>query len=328
MEKQVDNGKAFEYACLVGLEKTIRKYGQKVRCQINSTKTFEKAKTAFNELPSEEHKEFLMLAAENAANKLKDLEPRLIYPVDVLNDTIVLTLQSDSAGEEGDVRDVLAIRILLKSKKAGWEMGLSCKHNHYALKHQRISPDINIGEKWMGHSSEPKYFEEINRIFNKIAKLSEKGIENWSQIDDKETVVYEPIMEAVKNEIERVCKSHKDACGNLLAYLIGKDDFYKIIVETSKKSVSIRGFNFNGTLNKSADNEAPKDKTKKLKLPSRLKIIEFKEDKKNTIELTMDQGWCISMRIHNAATEIENSLKLDVQIVGLPDGLYTQDISI
>lgn len=62
---------------------------------------------------------------------IKRLEPQLTEPNG--NEPLFLSLQADAEGIKGDVRDVLCIR-----KKNGWEIGLSCKHNHHAVKHSRL----------------------------------------------------------------------------------------------------------------------------------------------------------------------------------------------
>jgi len=114
---------------------------------------------------------------------------------------------------------------------------------------------------------------------------------------------------------------------DFLAYLIGKNDFYKVVLE-GKKAVSIQGFNFHGTLNQPADNHAPKHRVYVSKLPSRIYKIEFKDNSNNTIHIIMDKGWSISMRIHNASTRIENSLKLDVQLIGIPQNQFRETLSL
>ena len=40
--------------------------------------------------------------------------------------------------------------------------------------------------------------------------------------------------------------------------------------------------------------------------------------------MVCDEGWTISMRIHNASSRIEPSLKFDVQLVSLPSSIYAQ----
>lgn len=135
-------------------------------------------------------------------------------------------------------------------------------------------------------------------------------------------------MEAIKKQIERIEElKGKAICSNFLTYLIGKNDFYKVVLE-GIKSVSIQGFNFNSSLNQPADTQIPKHRVPVSKLPSRIYKIEFKDDSNNTINIIMDEGWSISMRIHNASTRIENSLKLDVQLIGVPQNQYRETLSL
>ena len=50
----------------------------------------------------------------------------------------------------------------------------------------------------------------------------------------------------------------------------------------------------------------------------------FKKDSDNTIEVICDEGWQISMRIHNASSKVEPSLKFDVQLISFPSSVYVQ----
>ena len=92
-----------------------------------------------------------------------DIEPRLLNGISD-KDILQLKIVSDLQGQSGDVRDVLAIRSLQK-----WEIGVSAKNNHRAVKHSRLSNDINFGEKWLGISSSDEYFEDIKPIFDSLA---------------------------------------------------------------------------------------------------------------------------------------------------------------
>lgn len=60
-------------------------------------------------------------------------------------DELELKIQSDDKGKEGNVRDVLIIR-----RGIEWEIGLSVKHNHFAVKHSRLSKNLDFGKKWYG----------------------------------------------------------------------------------------------------------------------------------------------------------------------------------
>ena len=71
--------------------------------------------------------------AEAAVKIIDRLEPRLFSG----EGTLRIGLQTDSAGIGGDVRDVLCLR------GKDWQIGLSCKHNHEAVKHSRLSDTID-----------------------------------------------------------------------------------------------------------------------------------------------------------------------------------------
>lgn len=328
MPNQTEHGKAFEFACLKGLESIISGSGQSVKCQVKFNEPYKTANHFFDTLPSQKHKDVLLLAGRKMAEKLSDLEPRLTFPVNGFKDVIDLEIQPDNKGIQGDVRDILALKILLKSESVGWEIGISCKHNHTAVKHQRISPRINIASQWFNSHSGDEYFNEISPVFLLIRSLRASANNKWSDILDKETVIYSPLLEAMKNEINRIVESGGDEmCGNFLSYLIGKKDFYKVVVE-GKKSVSLQGFNFNGTLNQSADKYQPKYRVPVLKLPKKIHNIELKDDSKSTLNITMDGGWSVALRIHSASTKIENSLKLDAQLIGVPQNQYRETMSL
>ena len=58
-------------------------------------------------------------------------------------------------------------------------------------------------------------------------------------------------------------------------------------------------------------------------MPYRIFDISFKPISNNTIIITLDNGWTISMRIHNASSLVEPSLKFDVKLTGVPPVLYS-----
>ena len=79
------------------------------------------------------------MGAKAALKIIEWLEPKMSdYTGDLL-----ISLQTDSKGQEGDVSDVL---ITIDK----WEIGLSCKHNHEAVKHSRLSDTIDFGKEWFG----------------------------------------------------------------------------------------------------------------------------------------------------------------------------------
>ena len=56
-------------------------------------------------------------------------------------DLLELEIAQDNRGEAGDVRDIIISRVLHK-----WEIGLSAKNNHSAVKHSRLSDTIDFGK--------------------------------------------------------------------------------------------------------------------------------------------------------------------------------------
>jgi len=124
----VKNGKAFEYACLQSIYESLSPTQD---VSIVSTPQFETAYSYFLG-SSEKMRGKLVMAANAATRVIIRLEPQLEYPAN--NIPLYLSIQPDSQGQVGDVRDVLCIR-----KQNEWEIGLSCKHNHHAFKHSICS---------------------------------------------------------------------------------------------------------------------------------------------------------------------------------------------
>lgn len=317
------HGKAFEYACLASLKEFIDQHPEsELSGNIELSSAVEKAKRDFGSL-NEEHGNLVMAAGTALAEVLIKTEPRLIYRTKGLHDKVDLSLQPDSAGRSGDVRDILAVRIASRFGQ-DWVIGVSCKHNHDAVKHPRVSPTINIGQQWLGYSCDYQYWNDIRPVFEEIQPYVHEG-RLWCDLDLKEERVYVPLLKAVRDQIKRIWNSYGDApVANLLHYLIGKNDFYKAIVSTRNRTLEVQGFNINGTLGLPSLKNSPVIRVSQLALPSRLYEIHFVEGSTNTIRLVMDQGWQISMRIHSASKAVENSLKMDIRLEGIPTHIFTQ----
>ncbi|MDO7253753.1 HaeIII family restriction endonuclease [Helicobacter cappadocius] len=67
---------------------------------------------------------------------------------------------------------------------------------------------------------------------------------------------------------------------------------------------------------------SPKIIIPEIELPTRIIEIAFKNNSKTTVILTMDNGWSISFRIHNASSKIEPSLKFDIQLQSKPENIF------
>ena len=162
MATQTQRGKAFEYACLMAVGESLSTY-QDVRI-INSDaltiaqrfhEEFQRSDPALvNKLDS---------AARAATRIICRLEPQLQNPG--RNEPLYLSIQADSQGRAGDVRDVLCIR-----QQNGWEIGISCKHNHAAVKHSRLSYTIDFGDQWFGRPCSALYFNTIRPLFKELVE--------------------------------------------------------------------------------------------------------------------------------------------------------------
>ncbi len=147
----------------------------------------------------------------------------------------------------------------------------------------------------------------------------------WRSLGDYHTSVYIPILNSFKKELIFLDSENPGVVAKkLVEYLLGKKDFYKII--KSNKKVEIQAYNLHGTLNQPFKKIKPKAKIQKLKLPNKIIDISFQEGSKTTLNVTLNEGWQISFRIHNASSRIEPSLKFDINLISTPNSLFVNKI--
>lgn len=318
MANQTINGKAFEYVLLLEFYQRLKVL---TSVSITENEPYKTAKGFFDSF-TEKEQDIFRITASAAINFLIDIEPRLSNGINK-DDILVLEIVSDQAGQTGDVRDVLIIRSLQK-----WEIGISAKNNHRAVKHSRLSMNIDFGEKWLGIPCSQNYFKEIQPVFEMLENLKKQDKSTkWTSINNMHEVVYLPILDAFRKELLRLDKENQNVVAeNLVKYLIGNQDFYKVI--KGNKKVEIQAYNLNGTLNLPFEKIKPKAKIQKLKLPSRLIEIVYQNDSTTTLLVSLNEGWQISFRIHNASSRVEPSLKFDINLVSAPHTLFTNHIFI
>lgn len=320
---QVENGKAFEYSIAKNYFDHL--ISLKLNVELVENKSLEIAKS-FYEKATEKERERFDIAARNTIETLLVIEPGLIAQ-NGSNDLLRIHLATDSQGQLGDVRDVVFQR---ENSKPQWEIGISAKNNHEAVKHSRLSPTINFGKEWFGHSCSEQYFSEIEKVFFWIKGLiagNEKM--TWNDLGNaKDLDVYLPILQAFRKELLQLSSTYDDVPGNLLSYLIGRKPFYKIIKDDKNNLVIVKAFNLGGELNKTVARIKPRANTEKIKFPTRIIELEFKEGSNNTLMMVLDEGWQISFRIHNASSLLELSLKFDINLIGNPPILFTQHLFV
>ncbi|NLL07207.1 MAG: HaeIII family restriction endonuclease [Clostridiaceae bacterium] len=313
MAIQTKLGKAFEFACLQSLYNHLL---DRQTIIIDQTKALNTAKKSFDSANESIQKDMIK-GADAATRIVLKLEPQLEHPLG--NNPLFLSIQEDSAGISGDVRDIVCLK-----RQNQWEIGISCKHNHAAVKHSRLSPHIDFGNSWFGIPCSKEYFNDINPLFDELTKLKNDGV-LWRNIDNKEQRFYIPILQAFMKELNRLNTANSGIIpSRLLCYVLGKNDFYKVITYDRRKATQVQCFNLYATLNKSSGVSRPLVNVPKLTMPTRFYDIGFKPGSGNTILVACDNGWTVSMRIHSARSLVEPSLKFDIGLIGVPPTLYTQ----
>lgn len=312
-------GKAFEYSILKEFKEKLNTI---TNVEVVQNNALEIAKNCFNEFEKQAQGRYL-LTASFAVNFLMDIEPRLSNDLGK-KDILQLEILNDYQGQLGDVRDVLIIRVLQK-----WEIGISAKNNHKAVKHSRLSNDIDFGEKWLGVKCSQTYFDEVGLVFTplKEIKIKSQSTQKWHTLKSKEDDVYVPILKAFKKELQRIYQANpKGIASHLIEYLVGNKDFYKVI--KSKNTLEIQAYNLYGTLNIPFQNIEPKFKTPQINLPDKIVNIAFKENSKTTLIVEFNNDWKLSFRIHNASSRIEPSLKFDINLLKTPNSLFVNKLSL
>lgn len=309
-----NQGRAYEYICLTTLSNEINKVRKAV---IEQNSAYRAAEHAWSLMP-DGFKSILSSSASAVVSTIFDMEPMIIEPDD---DLLTLKIQTDNEGKEGDVRDIVITR-----REVQWEIGLSLKHNHFAVKHSRLAKNLDFGKKWFGIPCSNQYWNDIKPIFDYLSeqKASKK---NWNELPTKDTTVYVPLLQAFMDELNRSNALDSSVPKKMVEYLLGEFDFYKVISIDSKRITRIQSYNMHGQLNQASRTIKPQIQIPVTSLPTRIVNLEFKPNSTNTVELYMDGGWQFSFRIHNASTKVETSLKFDIQIVGMPTTIVTINCS-
>lgn len=304
-----NNGRAYEYAWLNALYESL---SAKRKTKIINNSSFLANKTAWNRIPPEMKKIF-EISAKSAVNSILELEPCM---TEIDNYDLELECQKDSSGINGDVRD-----IIIKRNNICWEIGLSIKHNHSAVKHSRLSYKIDFAKEWFGSSCSNIYWNEVTPIFDILKKYKQQELK-WSEIPDKDRNVYIPLLSAFIDEIKRANLNNSLIPQKMVEYLIGVKDYYKIESHDNKKLTLIKSFNMHNTLNKPSRLQISAITVPVIDLPTEIIQIRFKPNSTNTVELYLNNGWQLSFRIHNASSKVEPSLKFDIQFIGTPTSIY------
>lgn len=287
MVDQTASGRAWEYALAQEFANTIPS------ASLSQGGGHKNAQISYHATSSTTKRE-LDRAARRAVAFLMQNDSRIALTTDI-------EIPSNRRGQQGDVRDHI-----LHSLEG--TIGISAKKHHDAVKHSRLSDQIDFGEIWYGEPCSRTYWRHVNPVFLELRNYAADT--KWRDIPDKHKRYYLPILEAFILEL----KSHADP-PRLLRYLLGRDDFYKVIVEKDQ-TVTIQSFNMDGTL----------EWGRKLRMPDTVHEAHIKPNSTTTAIVILSDGWQISFRIHSARSDVEPSLKFDITLVGHPKSLSQHSI--
>lgn len=293
-QSQVTNGKAFEYAVAIELRKRLG-------INIRSGPEVNISKDAFDFVGAE-FQIALSRAAEVAVNHVLELENKKLAGA-ILQE---IWIASDDRGQHGDVRDVVV-------ETSAGPIGISCKNNHEAFKHSRLSGKIDFVKKWgldeAGCSD--SYWSQVRPVFAELETIRKQSNATalWSDLPDVPSRFYWPVLDAFESELIRLSSTRSPIAAsvskNLVMYVVGQLDFYKVI--RRPEHVTVQGFNFNGTLS-----------TDRTRVPSHVIGIDKLNGGQYSKTVRLNRGFTFNFRIHNASSHVEPSLKFDVRAIGLP----------
>ncbi len=306
-DKSNNQGRAYEYAWCLALEQKLSVFKKVI---VDKQNGFNACYRAYESLEKSLQERYLE-SAKQGVLLLLDCEPLLSEVIGSSQNEITLSLQKDKLGEIGDVRDILIYfdRFCI---------GLSIKHNHDALKHSRLSKNLDFGEKWLGVGVSQNYKDTIKPLFERLENAKKEGM-LWRDFPNKEQEIYAPLLQAFKKEVLRIDENKKNKVPQkMVEYLLGKYDFYKAILLEREQKTKLEAYHFH--LNRSVKNK-PKRIIPLSKLPTRMIYFDFKPKSFNTLELVLDEGWSFSLRIHNASSRVEPSLKFDIKLLSKPESV-------
>jgi hypothetical protein len=300
---QVDNGRAFEFAVAKALSETLEVEILESPSSINAQQSYkmisEKLRNRFDSASIKVTQHLI----EKEITLIKK-KPRAIW------------LPSDSVGQKGDVRDVII-------GTENGEIGISCKTNHDAFKHSRLSGKADFVKSWGldVNGCSDQYWTDVRPVFDELSKIrkASKATALWRFEPDVPDRFYWPVLNAFEREINRLndkTDSEFSIASSLVTYIIGIKDFYKVTVRPDV--VELQGFNLGGTLS-----------VTKTRLPNQIIGIDKLNGGQYSKTIRFNRGFTFNFRIHNASSRIESSLKFDVTAVSLPPAdVYTNHIML
>jgi len=187
--------------------------------------------------------------------------------------------------------DVTDICLKLEALK----LNLSIKHNHTALKHQRP----NTTPLHCGYAEDGLEMQQFTQEYKAITQKFRENIGEEKcfaelSADSRLQHLYTPVCNLVSKFINQCDSTH---VSNFFNYLVGGLDYYKVVVYTKAKTLSIQHF-------------------EQIQPPTMVEATVTKQ----YVNLNFNNQWKISMRLHTASKKLKESpsLKFDTQALKKP----------
>lgn len=176
-----------------------------------------------------------------------------------------------------------------------WTVNLSLKHNHTALRHQRPGTTPKHCGFLQG-SVEMQQFRQKYRVITQEFMQHIGQAKLFAELPS--ALIEQHLYTPVCNLVSQFINSHASTCTTqLFQYLVGDVNYYKIIVDTHARTLSIQQF-------------------AEIQMPTNL----IATVNKQYVYLSFDNGWEISMRLHTASSQLKSSpsLKFDTKALNNP----------
>lgn len=334
MPNQAQNGYAFEYSIIKSIPEEIENWVRihregSINYRIIEDEAYANVREKF-ELTEPTIQNRMLLGAKAGIRKILDMEPRLTHATS--KDPIIISSQPSSAGIVGDVRDIVMIRQIPNTKTrhhsdadaVNWEIGISAKWNNDVIKNSRLAEKLDFCYSWFRFPCTSTYWENIRKPMEILkANLGTP----WGLLKDKKETIYYPMTQAFIDEMNLQSQRKTELPRLLIEYLLGKFDFYKLMTHNAQKITNIQAFNLRGFLNQECDGNSPLIRIPQQtnQYPSRIVSVNRYRNRPAWVEIILDNGWQFTLRLHNAETLIQTSLKFDIRFAGSPVNTWSEN---
>ncbi len=185
---------------------------------------------------------------------------------------------------------------------------------------RQFSREYDFGDIWYAIPCSQEYYRAAEAAFKFLE--NNKGV-SWDNLPDKADAVYTPLMTAIRDELLRAYGKDPSMLSRMVMYFVEHAVFYKIkSVENDETDNAIAG--------SGGDKSYPKadlmtDGLEKH-LPTYIIHMEMVPRSVASMMLCLNNGWQIKLTLICPPHTARETLRLSVQIVGVPLNAITHRI--